>query len=103
MNRTRCEITLCDEMARKILPCMRAELVYRLVYERGVSQIDVAKRLGVSRAAISQYLSKKRGASSLTVSNEMSDVLEKWAIGVMGGEPQVTICDLCRCAKKKFD
>ena len=58
-----CDIMVCDAMVRRYLPAMRAEMVFRLVNNQGFSQSDAAKKLGVSRAAISQYMSKKRGGS----------------------------------------
>ena len=58
-----CDIMRCDTLVRSLLPRMRAEMVYRLVNERGISQSEVSKRLGISRAAISQYMSRKRGSS----------------------------------------
>ncbi len=45
----------CDSMVRNLLPPMRAEMVSRLVNNQGLSQSDAAKRLGVTRAAVSQY------------------------------------------------
>ncbi len=54
MSEQSCDIMRCDSLARRLLPRMRAEMVYRLVNERGISQSEVSKRLGISRAAISQ-------------------------------------------------
>jgi hypothetical protein len=52
----------CDSMVRTLLPPMRAEMVSRLVQKQGLSQSDAAKKLGVTRAAVCQYMSIKRGA-----------------------------------------
>src|SRR5665647_416 len=61
MSERVCDIMVCDAMVRKLVPTARAEMVCRLVTHQGVPQTEVARRLGISRAAISQYVSRKRG------------------------------------------
>ncbi|MGD1005519.1 MAG: helix-turn-helix domain-containing protein [Methanoregulaceae archaeon] len=85
-----------------MLPSMRAEMVSRLINERGLSQSEAARRLGVTRAAISQYISRKRGSSEGKVSSELSALIDRWALAVDTGESDLTLCDVCKCAKKKF-
>jgi len=82
---------------------MRAEMVSRLVNERGLSQSEAARRLGVTRAAISQYVSRKRGGIEVQFSSEISAVIDRWALAVDTGESDINLCDVCKCAKKKFD
>jgi len=102
MKRPLCDIMLCDELARNYLPRMRAELVCRLVHKQGVRQSEVSRRLGISRAAISQYLSRKRGSGDIELSDDMAEMLDRWAFTVMNdGSGSITICDICRCAKKE--
>lgn len=90
----------CDSLARKYLPGIRAEMVYRLVNDKGMSQSDAAKRLGVTRAAISQYMSKKRGAD-IQLCGEIDALIDRWALAVAGEEDHITLCDVCKCAMKK--
>jgi predicted transcriptional regulator len=92
----------CDTMVRNLLPPMRAEMVSRLVQKQGLSQSDAAKRLGVTRAAVSQYLSKKRGVSEVQISNELDYLIDRWALAVVTGESDINLCDVCQCALKKF-
>jgi len=103
MKEPLCDITYCDELARNVLPRMRAELVYRLVNGQGVRQSEVSRRLGISRAAISQYLSRKRGSGEIELSDDIAAMLDRWAFAVMNDEesPAITICDICNCTKKK--
>ncbi len=89
-------------MVRRYLPTMRAEMVYRLVQNQGMSQSDAAKKLGVSRAAISQYMSKKRGDSGIEISNELDALIDRWTLAVVGQDSTITLCDICRCALKKM-
>jgi hypothetical protein len=81
---------------------MRAEMVSRLVQKQGLSQSDTAKRLGVTRAAVSQYMSKKRGVSEVQISNELDSLIDRWALAVVTGESDINLCDVCQCALKKF-
>jgi len=102
MKKPLCNITHCDDLARNVLPRMRAELVYRLVNGQGVRQSDVSRRLGISRAAISQYLSRKRGSGEIELSDDIAAMLDKWAFAVMNEESSsITICDICNCTQKK--
>jgi hypothetical protein len=89
-------------MVRNLLPPMRAEMVSRLVQKQGLSQSDTAKRLGVTRAAVSQYMSKKRGVSEVQISNELDSLIDRWALAVVTGESDINLCDVCQCALKKF-
>ncbi len=92
----------CDTMVRNLLPPMRAEMVSRLIQKQGLSQSDAAKRLGVTRAAVSQYMSKKRGVSEGKISTELDSLIDRWALAVVTGESDINLCDICQCALKKF-
>ncbi|MFY9193877.1 MAG: helix-turn-helix domain-containing protein [Methanoculleus sp.] len=94
-----CDITRCEALARRLLPQMRAEMVYRLVSERGISQSEASKRLGISRAAVSQYMSRKRGFARQDFPGELNQVIERWVAAVASGEGTITICDICRSAE----
>ena len=92
----------CDTMVRNLLPPMRAEMISRLVQKQGLSQSDAAKRVGITRAAVSQYMSKKRGVSEVQISNELDSLIDRWALAVITGESDINLCDVCQCALKKF-
>jgi uncharacterized protein len=102
MMKHTCTLMHCDTMVRNLLPPMRAEMVSRLVQKQGLSQSDAAKRLGVTRAAVSQYMSKKRGVSEGQISNELDSLIDRWALAVVTGESDINLCDVCQCALKKF-
>jgi len=50
----------CENAIWYVLPRIRADLARELV-KKGMSQNKIAERLGITPAAISQYLHKKRG------------------------------------------
>ena len=91
-----CDIMRRDNLVRRLLPAMRAEMVYRLVNERGISQSEVSKRLGVSRAAISQYMNRKRGCNREEFPENLDLVIERWVSAVASGKGGITLCDICR-------
>jgi len=77
-------------------------MVFRLVQREGLSQSDAAKRVGVTRAAVSQYMSRKRGVSDVQITNELNSMIDRWALAVVTGESDINLCDVCQCALKKY-
>ncbi len=55
----------CELVVWYVLPTIRREVARELVNTHGLSQADVARKFGVTDAAISQYLKKKRGENPL--------------------------------------
>lgn len=53
----------CEVIALQVLPSIRSELARILMERHGLSQREIAERLGLSKAAVSQYVSEKRGQS----------------------------------------
>lgn len=51
----------CENVARNILPAFRSLIAQRLIKNHGFTQIHAAEKLGTTQAAISHYLSSKRG------------------------------------------
>jgi len=100
MRERDCDIMVCDTMVRRFLPAMRAEMVFRLIQQQGLSQSEAAKRLGITRAAVSQYLSRKRGDASFELSPDMNALIDRWALAVAGREDGITLCDICQCAMR---
>jgi predicted transcriptional regulator len=101
MTKHTCTLMHCDSMVRNLLPPMRAEMVSRLVQKQGISQSDAAKKLGITRAAVSQYMSRKRGAGEVVLSTELDLIIDRWALAVVTGESDINLCDVCQCALKR--
>lgn len=66
-----CEIIMWD-----IVPVIRRELAYVLVNDYNLSQKKVAKILGISEAAVSQYMKKKRGKKARLDKEDMEKIRE---------------------------
>jgi len=51
----------CEVAAREVMPSIRASIAYVLTTEMGLSKYEAARLLGLTPAAISNYLERKRG------------------------------------------
>ena len=103
MKQPLCDILICDEMVRQYLPQIRAEVVSRMIIRKGLSQKRVAGYMGLTPAAVSQYVSRKRGCKCMEISEDLDEVIEKWTWSLISGDTSVTICDICRCVRKNTE
>ncbi len=93
----------CEIVVWYLLPVIRKELAGRLK-EKGLTQNEIAKRMGVTPAAVSQYLNSKRGISGLNgipCSKAMDALAEKVFLGETGISEG--ICGVCGICKDKID
>ncbi|MEA1984641.1 MAG: helix-turn-helix domain-containing protein [Euryarchaeota archaeon] len=91
--------TTCEIMVQKVLPSIRAELARIMMCEHGCTQQEVAEVLGLSRAAVSQYVSEKRGAE-VAFSEETQDEIGKFASELLRGlTPQDKVRGMCEVCK----
>lgn len=51
----------CEEIVQQLLPAFRSLVAKELIERHKFSQVEAAKRLGTTQAAISQYIGSKRG------------------------------------------
>ena len=68
----------CETVVKKSLPILRSLIIKDLIEKYNFSQVEVANKLGMTQAAISQYVSSKRGIKKST-KLEMSSELKKMA------------------------
>ncbi|MBU0763173.1 MAG: helix-turn-helix domain-containing protein [Candidatus Altiarchaeota archaeon] len=92
----------CEDALWYTLPKIRADLAKELV-SKGLSQKDVAEKLGVTPSAISQYLHKKRGDSSAApegygkmITEAATDILESSDESKVMG----LVCRCCALSRK---
>ncbi len=92
----------CETVVWDVLPCLRSALTRRLKHE-GMRQIQIARLLGVSAAAVSQYLARKRGCSS-EVEETLGEELDRSTAALMDGAPVTEeLCRLCRIMQRRSD
>jgi predicted transcriptional regulator len=94
----------CELIVWYVLPSIRRELARELVETHNLTQAEVARKFGVTDAAISQYLKKKRGINkeienSLKYSDFRDEVSDS-ACRIMDGSDIVTeTCRICGVVK----
>jgi predicted transcriptional regulator len=64
----------CEKVGKYVLPMFRSLIAEELVRTYGLTQVEAAKRLGTTQAAISQYLNSKRAFKS---SQQFVDVIPR--------------------------
>jgi len=99
----------CEEIFKDILPTIRAVLVKDLVERHDLNQVEVAKRLGITQPAISQYLRSLRGKGQMEALlkrndfmkslRDLSDVIARE--GVRGIRMAEMYCNLCSMLRKE--
>jgi uncharacterized protein len=99
MHRTPCEYMIWNR-----IPAIRKELAEALIKEFGLSQREAAEKLGLTPAAICQYLSKKRGKTDVfdeAIIQEIS-VSAQRIMKNDGTDAIVETCRICRLVQKKL-
>ena len=66
----------CESVIWNILPAIRRELTRKLVFDFRVKQRQAAQLIGMTDAAVSQYLSGKRGKFLITDPDILDDIAE---------------------------
>lgn len=86
----------CEISVWYIIPCIRSCLAKELA-ELGFTQKEIGKRLGVTQAAVSQYISEKRGKISgggKDIQKQIEKLAEEVAHHRIEDLP-ARICDVC--------
>ena len=94
----------CQVVVWYLLPAVGAELA-RELGGRGMPQKEIAKRLGVTPAAVSQYLKGKRGSEAKLGKKSLAEV-KKLADDVQKGKADearmiTAVCGICKIAWKE--
>jgi predicted transcriptional regulator len=92
----------CEIIVQYILPAIRAEMAIQM-QKQGISQTNIAKTLGVTPAAVSQYLKSKRGATEQD--NEILKVIDEF-IKEYKTNPDALgehLCEVCNRIKVLLD
>lgn len=93
--------TPCEKLVWNALPCIRRRIAEKLK-EKGLSQRDIAQKVGVSEAAVSQYFSNKRGKNT-SFDGEIDQKIAEAAEAIFkGADPIEKICGLCSIVKDRI-
>ncbi len=93
--------TPCELVVKAVLPTIRASIAGELIENHGMSQKEAAEILGVTTAAVSQYLSKKRATKRNLEAFHTSEFSKgiKEAAEIIASKPDEieTMRAFCRC------
>jgi len=89
-------------MVLYVLPAIRAEMAVRM-RDEGISQAQIARILGVTPAAVNQYVKSKRGAAGQDV--EVLEVIDDYIEEYKGDPDKLSehLCDVCNKIKLVLD
>ncbi len=94
----------CEVFASRIIPVIRGEIARELV-ARGYKKKEVAQLLGITVAAVSQYVHGKRGVGGTEALKErikrIADEIEEGKI--TEEELSLKLCELCTLVKREQD
>ncbi|MEM1514595.1 MAG: helix-turn-helix domain-containing protein [Candidatus Bathyarchaeia archaeon] len=100
----------CESIGRHLIPIFRAHVSRELIEKYGFTQIEVAKKIGTTQAAISQYLRLKRGTGDLEQFEEILPIIQSTAKEIASkiasgeidlNEVALKFCELCLSIQKK--
>ena len=85
----------CEIIVWYVLPSIRKELSIHLIEEHKLNQKEVAEKLGITEAAVSRYVSGKRGGKDID-DNEIINEIKKSASKIIKGDNTTIIQETCR-------
>jgi predicted transcriptional regulator len=97
----------CELIIWYVLPDLRNEISRTLLDDYNFKQVEIAKVLGVTKAAVNQYLSSKRGENFFNLikdkktKNLLSKEIKKTASAIVKSQSTIDIelCRLCNVIK----
>ena len=95
--------TPCEYLFWNGLPIIRKEIAVRMINDYGLSKTETAKKLGISIAAVSQYLSGKRAKVNITDEEVCKEINRSTERIIQQGDITIVpeICRLCRIFSSK--
>lgn len=90
----------CEIIVWYILPKIRSEIAKKLS-ESGIPQKEISEKLGITQAAVSQYINKKRG-HGMEFGAEAINAIEGLVDDMIEGKVDLILrtCDICTILKK---
>lgn len=88
----------CERAVPRFLPALRAHITASLTRDHGMSQREIAERLGLTQAAVSHYLRRRRGQrrqEAAFLRNLGERLANRVAAGLSGPRLTAAICGAC--------
>ena len=95
----------CELTVSEVLPVARRFIAMELVTVYGYSQMDIAKKMGITGSAVSQYISGVRGRSDLLERcqqfSDFIDLTRACSERIAGGKSRMVdeLCIVCSFSK----
>ncbi len=91
----------CMVVVQHILPALRLEITRELVEKYGMKRSDAAVKMGITPAAVTQYLSRVRGGSATNLlegNGKVMELVDEISRDIAAGESplDVLLLKLCR-------
>ena len=90
--------TTCEYMMWNGLPVIRKEIAESMIKDFGLSQKDTAEKLGITPAAVCQYVSRKRGRINIVDDLILSEIKPS-AENIINNGNGCVIPETCRICK----
>ncbi|RLF51091.1 MAG: transcriptional regulator [Thermoplasmata archaeon] len=93
----------CEFIVKNVIPSIRKEVVKILSEDYGMCNRDIARRLGLTDAAVSQYLTEKRG-KGFEPDEEIRAMLRESADRIFRGSSSIDseVCKICKEIKRRL-
>ncbi len=95
----------CESVVKEIMPVIRSLVAKELVKNYKMTEVEVARRMGITQAAVSQYIYGKRGRRKRIPVNlsDMRDMAKEYAEMIAKGEAGKPSADwFCQYCMKKI-
>ena len=90
--------TPCEYIVWHGLPVLRKEIARSMITDFGLNEKETALKLGLTPAAVSQYLSGKRGDTDITNAKALQEINIS-AERIIIQRDDVVVSELCRLCK----
>ena len=90
--------TTCEYMMWNGLPVIRKEIAESMINDYGLSQKETAEKLGITPAAVCQYVSRKRGRVDISNKTILNEIKTSAKSIIESGDGAV-ISETCRICK----
>jgi hypothetical protein len=99
----------CVVVVQYLLPAIRAKVAEELIKKYGLKSKDVAEKLKLTQAAISQYLSSKRGEKGIEIlerSENAIKIIDELTYKIVNeqvsfDEGVEIVCQLCQTLRRE--
>jgi uncharacterized protein len=95
--------TPCEHIIWNGIPVIRREIAKSMIHDFHLNQKQASEKLGVTPAAISQYLSGKRGKIEITDNDILEEIKKSAERIIQNGDDYIIkeTCRICTIIRKK--